>query len=142
LPHYRKLNPWPFAERSWASKGDKGHAVLDTPYGRVALLICCDVNFEPPKLKELGVDHLLFSIAWVDDEGSDWFSVQLPAVARENGLNIVGANWSVPAGVAPRWRGYGMSKIISKEGKILSIARENVGLEILYADLPYAGPGE
>ena len=137
LLHYRKLNPWPFAERSWASKGDKGHAVVDTPYGRLALLICYDVNFEPPKLKELGVDHLLYPIAWVDDEESDWFSVELPAIARKNRLNIVGANWSVPAGVSVDWHGYGMSKIISNEGKILASARENVGTEILYADLPF-----
>jgi predicted amidohydrolase len=142
LLHYRKLNPWPFAERSWASKGDKGRAVVDTPYGRVALLICYDINFEPPRLKELGVDHLLYPIAWVDDEGSDWFSVQLPAIARKNRLNIVGANWSVPPGVSPRWHGYGISRIISNEGKILASSRQNVGTEILYADLPRGPKGE
>jgi predicted amidohydrolase len=136
LLHYRKLNPWPFAERSWASRGDKGHAVVDTPFGRVALLICYDINFEPPRLKKLGVDHLLYPIAWVDDEGSDWFSVQLPAIARKNRLNIVGANWSLPAGFSADWHGYGMSTIISNEGKTLASARQNVGAEILYADLP------
>ncbi len=136
--HYRKLNPWPFAERSWASRGDRGHTVLDTPYGRVGLLICYDINFEPPNLKKLGVDHLLYPIAWVDDEHSDWFSRQLPAIARENRLNIIGANWSVPPQVSPTWHGYGMSRIISKQGRILVSASRNVGTEILYADLPRA----
>ena len=78
--HYRKLNPWPWAERGWASPGDRGHQFLDTPYGRLGLLICYDINFEPPRLKENHVDHLLYSIAWVDEPDSDWFS---EAAARD-----------------------------------------------------------
>ena len=42
--HYRKLNPWPWAEQGWASPGDRGHQFLDTPYGRLGLLVCYDVN--------------------------------------------------------------------------------------------------
>jgi len=132
--HYRKLNPWPWAERGWATPGDRGIQMLDTPYGRLGLLICYDINFEPPKLKEKKVDHLLYSIAWVDDPGSEWFSKSLPEIARANPLNIIGANWSIPD--MPGWHGYGQSEIIANDGKILARVKNDLGNEIIYADLP------
>jgi predicted amidohydrolase len=132
--HYRKLNPWPWAERGWATVGDRGRQFLDTPYGRLGLLICYDINFEPPKLKEKRVDHLLYAIAWVDDPGSTWFGKSLPEIARKNNLNIIGANWSVPD--RPGWHGYGQSEIIGRDGKILARAKNDLGNEIIYADLP------
>jgi predicted amidohydrolase len=133
LLHYRKLNPWPFAERGWADKGDHGYAYADTPYGRMALLICYDVNFEPPVLKTKKVDVLLYPIAWVDEKDSDWFEKRLPAIARENDLAIVGANWTVPE--KPDWHGYGQSRIIDRQGNILARASRDIGEEILYAEL-------
>ena len=87
--YYRKLNPWPFAERGWATPGDLGHAVIDTPYGRMALLICFDINFEPPRLKALGVDHLLYPIAWVEDTAALVREAAAGDCAR-NDINIIG----------------------------------------------------
>lgn len=136
--HYRKINPWPFAERSWASKGDRGDIFLDTSYGRMALLICFDINFEPPNLKKLGVDHLLYSIAWVDDADSDWFTHKLPAIAKQNNLNIIGANWTVPVGSQPDWHGYGKSLIINRQGEIIAKTDRDIGEKIIYAELPIA----
>ena len=132
--HYRKLNPWPWAEQGWASKGDRGHQVLDTPYGRLGLLICYDINYEPRAMKELNVDHLLYSIAWVDAPRSDWFDRRLPDIARQSNMNIIGANWSVPD--TPGWSGYGQSRIIRRDGTIIARPRSDIGNEILYADLP------
>jgi len=137
LLHYRKLTPWPFAEQGWASEGDRGHQYVDTPYGRLALLICYDINFEPPRLKGLNVDTLLYSIAWVDRPESDWFEVRLPQIARENGLNIVGANWTVSE--KPAWHGYGQSLIIERTGRVLARAGRDIGEEIIYAELPLPG---
>jgi predicted amidohydrolase len=134
--HYRKLNPWPWAERGWASRGDRGHQVLETPYGRLGLLICYDINFESAAVKKGRVDHLLYSIAWVDDAGSTWFAKELPAIAEESNVNIIGANWSVPD--QPGWHGYGHSLIIDRHGKTLSHAKSDLGNEIIYADLPTA----
>jgi len=133
LLHYRKLNPWPYAERGWAEKGDRGYAYLDTPYGRVALLICYDINFEPPVLTEKKVDILLYPIAWVDSAGSDWFQKDLPEIAGENNLAIVGANWTVPR--KQDWHGYGQSLIIDRSGKALARVGKDVGEEIIYAEL-------
>lgn len=137
LMHYRKRNPWPHAERGWASRGNLGNVCVDTEYGRLGVLICYDINYEPSSLKEMGVDHLLYCIAWVDDETSTWFSERLPNIAAENDLNIIGANWSVPEGFKADWHGYGMSRIISKKGFLVSAASGDHGSEIVYANLLY-----
>ncbi len=137
LLHYRKLNPWPWAERGWATKGDRGHQYIDTPYGRLGLLICFDINFEPAVLKKKKVDHLLYCIAWVDDANSTWFTEHLPAIAKQSNLNIIGANWSVPAGdKKPNWHGYGKSLILSRDGQALARVKSDFGNEIIYAVLP------
>ena len=134
--HYRKLNPWPWAECGWAATGDRGHQYIDSPYGRLGLLICYDINFEPPTLKRKKVDHLLYCIAWVDDENSTWFRKQLPSIAKENNLNIIGANWSLEqAEVKPKWHGYGNSLIISSDGNVQSKVKNDFGNEIIYAEL-------
>jgi len=138
LLHYRKLNPWPWAEQGWAAQGDRGHQFVDTPYGRLALLICYDINFEPPKLKKNGVDHLLYCIAWVDHAGSDWFAKRLPRIARQADVNIIGANWSVPE--RPKWHGYGQSLIIGRTGEVVAKVKNDLGNEIIYADLPIPKP--
>lgn len=141
LAHYRKRNPWPFAERGWAESGDLGNVVADTPLGRMGLLICYDINFEPSNLKRMGIDHLLYSIAWVDEAGSRWFIRGLPAVARRNGFNIIGANWTVPASSHPKWHGYGHSVIIDRRGRILAKAPGDKGESIIYARLRIPGAG-
>jgi len=134
--HYRKLNPWPWAERGWATKGDRGLQYVDTPYGRLGLLICYDINLEPPRLKKAGIDILLYSIAWVDDAKSTWFSERLPDIARQGNFHIVGANWSVPE--AQIWSGYGHSLIIDRSGKVRAKAANDIGEEIVYSELPLA----
>jgi len=138
LLHYRKLNPWPWAEQGWATQGDRGHQFVDTPYGRLALLICYDINFEPPELKKNRVDHLLYCIAWVDHAGSDWFAKRLPRIARQADVNIIGANWSVPE--RPKWHGYGQSLIIGRTGEVVAKVKNDLGNEIIYADLPIPAP--
>jgi predicted amidohydrolase len=135
--HYRKLNPWPWAEKGWASPGDGGHQFLDTPYGRLGLLVCYDINFEPPKLKANRIDHLLYCIAWVDAAGSTWFSKRLPEIARQADVNIIGANWSVPE--RPQWHGYGQSLIIRRTGEVAAKVKSDLASEIIYADLPIPG---
>lgn len=137
LLHYRKLNPWPWAECGWATKGDKGHQYVDTAYGRLGLLVCYDINYEPPTLKRKKVDHLLYCIAWVDQEQSTWFAKELPEIARTSNLNIIGANWSLPEKPTGEkaWHGYGQSLIIDRTGKVRSKVKCDLGNEIIYAEL-------
>ncbi|MHC4503316.1 MAG: carbon-nitrogen hydrolase family protein, partial [Planctomycetota bacterium] len=131
--HYRKLNPWPFAERGWATAGDRGLVHVDTPYGRLALLICYDINYEPLNLRDLGVDTLLYPIAWVDRPKSSWFGSGLPRLARDADINIIGANWTVPG--KPSWSGYGQSLIVSRSGAVLARARSDAAEEIVCAEI-------
>ena len=42
VAHYRKLKPWAYAEKSWATDGNRGLQTFDTEYGRVGLAICFD----------------------------------------------------------------------------------------------------
>ena len=135
LLHYRKINPWPWAERAWTSHGNYGNVFVDTPLGRMGVLICYDINFEPPDLRKLGVDHLLYPIAWVDSENSDWFTKKLPDIARQNNLDIIGANWTVPPGSKPQWHGYGHSLIISRRSHILAKVDADSAEQIVYAEL-------
>jgi predicted amidohydrolase len=135
LLHYRKINPWPYPEDAWATPGDQ-LAVASTPLGRVGLLICYDVHTIPQRLAAAGAEVLLYPIAWVDDPGSDWFSKQLPAIARRHKVAIIGANWSVDSARRGRgWHGAGQSRIIDRSGKVVAAARGDVGEEILYARL-------
>lgn len=131
---YRKRNPWNFAESGWATAGDKPVQRIDTEYGRLGLLICYDINFEPPRLKEERVDILLYSIAWVENAKSNWFPIRLPRIARDYNVSIIGANWAVPREQA--WHGYGQSSIIHRSGRILASAKSDIGEEIVYADIP------
>lgn len=134
LLHYRKLNPWMIPEHSWVTEGDRGLAYADTPYGRLGLLICFDVHRVPAQLAAAGVETLLYPIAWVDGEDvASWFDQNLPEVASENGVNIVGANWSVEQ--KQDWYGYGFSRVISRDGKVLAKASTQLGDEIVYATL-------
>ena len=77
---------------------------------------------------------LLYAIAWVDDKDSPWFDKNLPAIARKNDMNIIGANWTVPQKVD--WHGHGDSRILSRAGKTLAKPKRKIGETILYADLP------
>jgi len=136
LIHYRKRNPWLWAEKGWAEEGNLGNPVVDTPFGRLGLLICFDVHEQFKVMSKLKIDTLLYSIAWVDDHGSDWFSRQLPARTKECGFNLIGANWTVPKNPEPTWHGYGKSLIVSSRGKILAKAVNDLAEETLFAEIP------
>jgi predicted amidohydrolase len=137
VAHYRKLQPWPYPEKSWATPGDRGIQTFDTEYGRVGLAICFDIHtileqYEPEKLWAL-----LYPIAWVDEEHpADWFWHQLPARVSKFQHYLIGANWSVDR--RQRWRGYGFSTIIGPDGQIVATAQSLYGSEIVYAQIETA----
>src|SRR4029078_13633342 len=106
VAHYRKLTPWPYPEKSWATSGDRGVQTYDTEYGRVGLAICFDIHTILEKYQDQKLWALLYPIAWVDDgDPRDSFYHQLPKRVKPFRCHVVGANWSVDA--KQRWRGYG-----------------------------------
>jgi predicted amidohydrolase len=137
--HYRKLNPWPRAEATWATPGDKGLVWVDTEYGRLGLLICYDIHSVARRLAEAGCDTLLYSVAWVGRPGM-WFEEHLPAIADGLDVNIVAANWTFPPESPLCEPGYGYSRVIDSRGQVLAAAGEELGEEIVLADLPVGEP--
>lgn len=134
VAHYRKLNPWPFPEKSWATPGDRGIQTFDTEYGRVGLAICFDIHTILERYEDQKLWALLYPIAWVDDEHpADWYWHRLPERVGKFKHYVIGANWSVDE--PQNWRGYGFSTIISAEGKVLATAKSLHGSEIVFAEL-------
>jgi predicted amidohydrolase len=137
VAHYRKLTPWPYPEKSWATSGDRGVQTYDTEYGRVGLAICFDIHtiLEQFESKELWA--LLDPIAWVDEgHPADWFWHRLPARVKPFHHYVIGANWSVDR--PQPWRGYGFSTILGPNGEIVATAKSLYGSEIVYADIEAA----
>jgi predicted amidohydrolase len=118
VAHYRKLNPWPYPEKSWATPGDRGIQIYDTEYGRVGLAICFDIHSILEQYESEKLWALLYPIAWVDEEyPADWFWHKLPLRVAKFNHYLIGANWSVDR--QQRWRGYGFSTIIAPDGQIV-----------------------
>ena len=138
VAHYRKLEPWPHAEQSWATAGNRGLQTFDTEYGRVGLAVCFDIHNVVKKYHSRHLWALLYPTAWADgDYPAEWFYHILPGQVHDDFKHhIIVANWSVDH--AQKWRGFGFSEIISREGKVLSVAKSIFGSEIVYADLPMA----
>lgn len=144
VAHYRKLTPWPYPEKSWATPGDRGVQTYDTEYGRVGLAICFDVHTILDKYKPHHLWALLYPIAWVDEtHPAEWFWHTLPERVGQYHHWVIGANWSVDHKPRePQWFGYGFSTIISPEGKVAASAKSLFGSEILYAEIPTQWAGE
>jgi predicted amidohydrolase len=137
VAHYRKLTPWPYPEKSWATAGDRGVVTYDTEYGRVGLGICFDIHTILERYEEHKLWCLLYPIAWVDTEHpAEWMWTKLPERVKPFKHHLIGANWSVDK--KQEWRGYGFSVVVSNEGKVLASAKSLYGSEVVYADLPVA----
>jgi predicted amidohydrolase len=133
--HYRKLKPWPHAEKSWATPGDRGLQTFDTEYGRVGFAICFDIHSILERYRSEELWTLLFSTAWADSEHpAEWFFHGLPARLKPFHHHLIAANRTVDE--KQTWRGYGFSVVLSAEGRVLASPKSLFGPEIVYADLP------
>lgn len=132
--HYRKLRPWPHAEKSWVTDGDRGIQTWDTEYGRIGIGICSDIYTILEKYQSQQLWVLLHPTAWLDSEHpAEWFFHKLPARVKPFGHHLIAANRTVDQ--KQTWRGYGFSSIISGEGKVVASAKSLFGSEIVFADL-------
>lgn len=112
LLHYRKHHPW-FPE-TWATPGAAPGAVVEWRGKRLVPAICFDVQFlsadNGPALD--AADVLLFSSAWVEDEG-DSLPSKLAALAQHHRLSVLCANWGPGT---PRVPGQGGSMFVTAKG--------------------------
>ncbi|KQT48974.1 amidohydrolase [Aureimonas sp. Leaf454] len=125
---HRKTHPY-ISEPKWAASGDLGHAVFQTPLGRIALLICMDIHFiETARIAGLGGADVICHV-------SNWLAERTPAPywinrAFENGCYLVEANrWGLERGV----QFSGGSCIIAPDATILACVDGGDG--IAYADI-------
>ena len=137
VAHYRKLTPWPYPEKSWATSGDRDVQTFDTEYGRVGLAICYDIHTILEKYAPHKIWALLYPIAWVDgSHPADWFWHRLPQRLAPFQHYLIGANWSVDK--PQPWFGYGFSEILAPSGDIVASSRQLYGSDIIYATIPTA----
>jgi len=138
---HRKQTLWDVAEGEWASEGGPEVEVLDTPYGRIGVMICRDMHSLPPLLSARHADIVLHCAAFYGPNFETFLRAEkFLHTIREGGFHLVLANWTVPE--EPWWQGYGMSRIIDREGRLCARARHDIGEEIVSADLPLPKHGE
>jgi predicted amidohydrolase len=89
---YRKTHSY-IAEPAWAKDGDLGFTVVETPIGKIGMIICMDVvYFESVRLQALqGADVICLPVNWAGEKSpaGSWM-----ARAIENGVTMVVANRS------------------------------------------------
>lgn len=134
--HHRKKHLWTPGDGLWASEGDKPVQVVDTKYGKLGMMICYEYQVLPKLLAEKGADIVLYSVGWYAPNADNWFKGLFPRdIVIPNNFAVVVANWSAEE-VSQGWPGHGYSCIIDRDGKVLAIAKETQGEEIVMADLP------
>ncbi|OGV72162.1 MAG: hypothetical protein A3K18_21155 [Lentisphaerae bacterium RIFOXYA12_64_32] len=140
LAHHRKKNLWLPGDGAWMTPGEKPVQVVDSPYGRLGLMICYDVHVMPELLAKAKADIVLYSVGWYGPNTENWFRNLFPAgYVVPNHFAVVVANWSAEPD-NPGWPGHGYSCVIDAAGKVLSMATSDRGEEIVFADLPVAAP--
>jgi predicted amidohydrolase len=133
--HYRKTNPWKFAENSWVTPARKLEC-FDTEYGRLGFALGQDVDSNWSQYMALGVWTILNPMCWKSNPVTEWFQVSIPQMMRTQFAHLVTANWTVPNPADQSWEGHGMTSIYGPNGVVLASASVLNGQEIVFADLP------
>ena len=125
VAHYRKLTPWPYPEKSWATPGDRGVQTYDTEYGRSASASASTSTPFWRSTNRTSIWCLLTpSPGSTPNTRPSGCSTSCPERVKPFKHHLVGANWSVDK--KQDWRGYGFSVIISNEGKVWPAPRASM----------------
>ena len=127
-------------EPRWFTPGDKPPLIVDTPHGRIATMVCYDIEFpEWVRLAMLGGAQLLAlptNWPWIGQTATKppMEVVRAQAAASQNKLVVVAADRT---GIERGTSWVGGSVITSDEGIILSIAAESITEkgQIIYAQV-------
>lgn len=128
---YRKTHSYA-ADLKWASDGDLGLPVWETPLGRIGTMICMDAGyFEPARVLALAGAHVLcFPTNWLGEKspGPAWM-----ARAFENGCYLLAANrYGLERGV----QFSGGSCVLNPDGTIQALRDSGDG--IVYGNVSLA----
>jgi predicted amidohydrolase len=132
LGTYRKTHlPFLGVDR-FLTSGNALHPPLETPVGRVGMLICYDLRFPEPcrALALMGAQIVLLSTAW-PSAATLYPEFVAQTRAAENGIFLVAAN---RIGEERRASYLGHSRIIGPDGEVLAQAGGDEET-ILYADI-------
>jgi len=133
--HWRKTALWSPGDSEWASPGDLLPAVVETPYGRIGLMIGLEYPTLLPKLAGQKVDILLYSCAFYGVNFESFLrSRRFLDPIKQGRIYMALANWTV-RDIAPWWEGYGMSRIVLPTGLTKRI-RFDRGDGLVIADIP------
>jgi predicted amidohydrolase len=131
-------------DKRWATPGDTGFPVVETPLGRIAAFICADARI-PEVSRCPAVDGAQILVNTSNWGGADQYAVHVPARAAENRVWVVAANKS--GHDQPGKNNVGHSLIVDPSGTLVAEAANN-GPEIVYAEIDLAtaddkrwGPG-
>jgi predicted amidohydrolase len=135
LAIHRKSQLWPPGD-GWCEAGPGTPTVVDTPYGKLGLMICFELHSMPEKLVKAKTDIVLYSVGWYGPNEREWFQHRFPRdIVKKNKLAIVLANWCGP-GEGDSWPGLGFSSIYDSTGKILAMTGAGVEPKVVISNLP------
>jgi apolipoprotein N-acyltransferase len=129
--HYRKNRPVPGQESQWSIRGDGKLRSADTPYGRIAVAICSDLDYPfPPLIRQVGQARAdIFLVP-----SSDWEAIkhlhphQAAFQAIANGVALVRPD---------RW---GVSMSFDRYGRLLAAMDHFTSTErVMVAYVPMRG---
>ena len=126
---YVKTHPVPGAEAMVSVRGDGRPPTKDTPHGRMAAVVCYDMDF-PPLLRRVGRARADILLVPASDNTTIQHLHHVQAVFRavENGVSMLRAT---------RW---GLSSAVDPLGRTLALMEDSVAAQkAMVAQLPTAG---
>lgn len=135
--HYRKLHvpqdAHSFSEKYYFAEGDKGYCVVDTPYGKLGILICWDQWYpEAARLTALKGAEIIFyptAIGWHKNEAKQNRPDQLNAWKTMHQAHAIANNVFVAAsnriGTENDLTFWGHSLICAPSGRIIALASQD-----------------
>ena len=133
--HHRKTDLWIPGDGLWATEGDLPTKAVETKYGKLGLMICYEYHSLPKILAKQNVNIVLYSVGWYAPNTERWYKEIFPRnTVVPNNFSIIVANWSAEPN-STGWPGHGYSCIIDSSGKVLVMAKETHGEEIVVSDL-------
>jgi predicted amidohydrolase len=124
-----------FYEQDYYTPSNDGFHVVDTPYGKIGIVICFDRHYQESIRTEaiMGADLILVPTANTLDEPMEMFEWEIRVQAFQNSVAIAMCN---RVGIEDQMIFSGESLVVSADGNVVKKADVSEG--ILYADVDLA----